>query len=189
MPILQKDSKDYILFKGRPAEIPIEEIESKIYDFLDSLKIDYKTLKHPEAYTMEECQKVREKIKAPVAKNLFLTNKQESQFYLLIMPPDKIFKTKYLSAQINSSRLSFANEKHMANLLGVKPGSVTPLGLINDKEIKVKFLIDSDLKKESTFACHPGINTASVVMTFKEFIEKIPVALNHEIHWISLPWE
>lgn len=179
----------YILFKGRPENIECTSMEEKVYDFLDSLGIGYNTLKHPVAYTMEECQKVRERINAPVAKNLFLTNKQQTHFYLLLTPGEKVFKTKYLSSQINSARLSFANETHMNDLLEVKPGSVTPMGLINDKEKIVKLLIDKDLLKEKSFACHPCINSASVVLTFKDFVEKVVPAMQHEIQWVELPWE
>ena len=183
------ETESYILFDGRPVNCNCTENEIKVYDFLDKINLKYKTLKHPVAFTMEECQKVRDKIGAPVAKNLFLCNKQQTQFYLLIMPAEKVFKTKYLSSQINSARLSFADENHMMAKLGVKPGSVTPMGLLNDKETQVKLLIDEDLRKEGQFACHPCINSASVVMSFKDFIEKVIPSFMHQINWVSLPWE
>lgn len=181
--------ENYFLFDGRPSGLSETEMETKIYDFLDSLFIDYQTLKHPAAFTMEECVRVRDKINAPVAKNLFLTNKQQTQFYLLVMPGDKVFKTKYLSSQINAARLSFANENLMRDLLGLTPGSVTPLGLLHDKATEVKLLIDSDLKKEKKFACHAGINTASIVMSFSDFENKVVPDLGHEILWVDLPRE
>lgn len=178
----------YQLFEGRPKGMDCTELEERIYNFLDSLDITYKSLKHPPAYTMEECRLIRDKISAPVAKNLFLTNKQQSQFYLLILPAEKVFKTKYLSSQINSARLSFATEEHMATLLGVKPGSVTPLSLINDKDFKVKLLIDEDLRDQPLFACHPGINSASVVFPFDDLINRIIPNLKHPPIYVSLPW-
>lgn len=186
-----KDIKDedFSLFNQRPVNMKCTEMEEKVYDFLDNLNIEYKTLKHPEAFSMEECQKVRDFVKAPVFKNLFLTNKQQTKFYLLVMPADKPFKTKYLSSQINSARLSFATEGFMMDLLGVKPGSVTPLGLINDNEHAVTFLIDSDLREEKEFACHPCINTASVIMRFSDLVKKILPATLHDIHWVDLPKE
>ena len=183
------NSEDYKLFIGRPINQDCTFFENKIYDFLDNLGIEYKTLKHPEAFTMEECQKVRDNINAPVAKNLFLTNKQQTKFYLLLMPANKAFKTKYLSSQINSARLSFATPEHMMQFLGVSPGSVTPLGLIKDTELSVNLLIDSDLKKENTFACHAGINSASVMMSFSDFINIVIPSTRHEIKYVSLPWE
>ena len=179
--------KDFVLFDGRPSDEVCSPVEIPVYDFLDSLDIDYKTLKHPAAFTIEECNKVRDFVKAPVFKNLFLTNKQQTKFYLLVMPGEKIFKTKYLSAQINSARLSFADENHMKQYLGVTPGSVTPLGLIHDRDNTVNLLLDEDLKNYPVFACHPCINTASVIMNFDDLTSKIIPATRHEFQWVSLP--
>lgn len=176
-------------FTGRPVGVPCTPNEEKVYDFLDSLGLHYDTLKHPVAYTIEECNKVRDLIHAPVFKNLFLTNKQQTAFYLLVMPGDKVFKTKYLSAQINSARLSFAGEDFMQAFLGLSPGSVTPLGLMNDTEKKVKLLLDRDLLQYPVFACHPCINSASVVMKLDDLIQTVLPATGHEITWVTLPDE
>lgn len=164
-------------------------MEERVYDFLDGLQLAYKTLKHPAAFSIEECEAVRRRVDAPVFKNLFLTNKQHTRFYLLVMPGDKVFKTKYLSAQINSARLSFAGEEYMQEFLGLRPGSVSPLGLINDRDKTVKLLIDADLKECADFACHPCINTASVVMNFNDLIDKVIPATGHELQWVTLPSE
>ena len=180
---------NYKLFEGRPNGADCTDEEMRVYDFLDGLNISYRTLKHPRAFTIEECNKVRNIINAPVFKNLFLTNKQQTKFYLLIMPGEKIFKTKYLSAQIGSARLSFANEEFMTKYLGVTPGSVTPLGLIFDKDITVNVLLDEDLKSYDEFACHPCINSASVVMTLKDLTDSILPATRHSFQWVSLPSE
>lgn len=177
----------YVLTEGRPAVERCTEVEIPVYDFLDELGVEYKTLKHPAAFTIEECNKVRDIVKAPVFKNLFLTNKQQTKFYLLVMPGEKIFKTKYLSAQINSARLSFADESHMKQYLGVTPGSVTPLGLIHDKEKTVNLLLDEDLKKYPVFACHPCINSASVIMKLDDLITKVIPAMGHAFQWVLLP--
>lgn len=181
--------ENYRLFEGRPEGLECTEMEESVYDFLDGLRLPYKTLKHPAAFTIEECEKVRDTIHAPVFKNLFLTNKQQTKFYLLLMPGEKIFKTKYLSAQINSARLSFAGPDKMMELLGVTPGSVTPLGLMNDKNGVVNLLIDSDLSSASDFACHPCINSASVLLNFDDLISKILPATGHSFTWVTLPDE
>ena len=181
--------EEYRLYNGRPAGETCTEMETRVYDFLDRLDIDYKTLKHPAAFTIEECSKVRDAINAPVFKNLFLTNKQQTCFYLLVMPGEKVFKTKYLSAQINSARLSFAGEDFMMKYLGVTPGSVTPMGLINDCDREVKLLLDEDLKKYPEFACHPCINSASLVMQFQDLLNTIIPATGHSFQWVSLPWD
>ena len=179
----------YRLYTGRPDGEECTPMELKVYDFLDRLNIEYKTMKHPAAFTIEECSKVRDRINAPVFKNLFLTNKQQTQFYLLVMPGEKVFKTKYLSAQIGSARLSFAGEDFMSEFLGVTPGSVTPMGLINDKNLTVKLLLDRDLQQYQEFACHPCINSASLVMKFQDLLETIIPATGHSFQWVSLPWE
>lgn len=179
----------YRLYKGRPIGEDCTEMENKVYNFLDSLNINYNTLKHPAAFTIEECQKVRDRVNAPVFKNLFLTNKQQTKFYLLVMPGEKIFKTKYLSSQINSSRLSFASDEMMNHYLGLSPGSVSPMGLINDSNQEVKLLLDEDLKQHEEFACHPCINSASLVMKLNDLIEKVIPATGHDINWVNLPWE
>lgn len=180
-------SPEIRLYPGRPTGEECTENETKVYDFLDSLKIEYQSLKHPRAFTIEECAMVRDSIGAPVFKNLFLTNKQQTKFYLLVMPGDKIFKTKYLSAQINSARLSFAGEELMQKYLGVTPGSVTPMGLINDSNREVNLLLDEDLKEHPVFACHPCINTASIVLRLSDLTDIIIPATGHTPQWVTLP--
>ena len=177
-------------FNGHPTHCSSDLANEKIvYDFLDRTGIDYVTLIHPAAYTMEECEKVRLLINAPVFKNLFLTNKQQTKFYLLLMPGDKPFKTKYLSAQIGSARLSFANEEHMERMLGVHPGSVTPLGLIFDEQKEVTVLIDKDLEQSECYACHPCVNTASVALTLDDLLKKVLPATGHSYQMVELPAE
>lgn len=179
--------EEYRIYRGRPIGEECTENEVKVYDFLDAQDISYVSLKHPAAFTIEECHRIRDRVGAPVFKNLFLTNKQQTKFYLLVMPGEKVFKTKYLSAQINSARLSFADEVHMNHYLGVSPGSVTPLGLINDTTGTVNLLLDRDLQRHEEFACHPCINSASVVLSLRDLTEKLIPATGHEITWVSLP--
>lgn len=162
------------------------EAELAVYDFLDDLGIDYETLCHPAAFTMEECEAVRSRAGAPVFKNLFLTNRQQTQFYLLMIPADKPFKTKYLSSQLGCARLSFADERHMAEYLHIHPGAVSPMGLIHDKERKVRLIIDRDLSDCVRYACHPCVNTASIVLSLSDLLTKIIPATNHDFTWVTL---
>ena len=115
-------------------------------------------------------------------------NRQQTDFYLLIMPGEKPFKTKLLSKQIGSARLSFAGPEHMERLLDITPGSVSVLGLMNDKEKQVRLLVDRDLLREENFGCHPCINTSSLRFTTKDLFEKILPALEHEPIYVDLPW-
>lgn len=162
------------------------EAEMRVYDFLDSLSIPYQTLCHPAAYTMEECRDVELRLGAPVCKNLFLCNRQQSQFYLLMLPANKHFKTKYLSAELGCARLSFADEAHMAALLGLHPGAVSPMGLVNDAERKVLLVIDSDLLTSKFFGCHPCVNTATLRLRFADLIDKFVPAAGHECRVVTL---
>lgn len=165
------------------------EAETEVYDFLDALGIEYATLCHPAAFTMAECEAVRSRAGAPVFKNLFLTNRQQTQFYLLMLPADKPFKTKYLSAQLGCARLSFADENHMAEYLHIHPGAVSPMGLIHDRECKVRLIIDKDLRGCEKYACHPCVNTASIILSLSDLLEKVVPATHHDYTWVTLPSE
>ena len=168
------------LFKGSPEDMTgRQEREIRSYEFLDSLGIAYERTDHPDmpATSMEGCAVVDSVLNVRICKNLFLSNRQKTDFYLLIMPGDKPFKTKELSKQINSSRLSFADEEYMIRFLDVYPGSASVLGLINDRDHRVRLVIDEDVFKEEMFGCHPCVNTSSIRFKTKDLTEKIFPAL------------
>ena len=176
------------LVKGRPAEEEgrlLKEIET--YDFLDSLGIEYERIDHEAAFTMEVCEEIDKVLGGRTCKNLFLCNRQKTDFYMLLMPGDKPFKTKDLSGQIGSSRLSFAGEEDMLELLNLTPGSVSVLGFLYDKERKVKLLVDEEILKDEFFGCHPCINTSSIKMKTADVFEKIIPALTNGYILVSLP--
>lgn len=181
------------LVDGRPENTAGRlEKETRVYDLLDSLGISYKRVDHEAAMTMEACEEIdrilSEGVEKGVAicKNLFLCNRQATEFYLLLLPGDKPFKTKYLSAQIGSSRLSFAKPEYMEQYLDITPGSVSVMGLMNDKEKKVRLLIDEDVLKDEYFACHPCINTSSLRFKTVDLVEKIIPAIEHEPETVKL---
>lgn len=153
--------------------------EVKCYDFLDGLDINYLRVDHKEAETMEICSEIEKVLGAQICKNLFLCNRQETQFYLLMMPANKPFKTKDLSKQIQSSRLSFASSENMEKYLDITPGSVSILGLMNDKENAVRLLVDKDLMNEEYIGVHPCINTSSLKIKTEDVFNAIVNALNH----------
>ena len=171
------------LVDGRPeiSEGRLEK-EIRVYDFLDSLGVQYKRIDHEAAMTMEACEEIDRTLGegAAICKNLFLCNRQETDFYLLLIPGEKPFKTKYLSAQIGSSRLSFGKPEYMEKYLDITPGSVSVMGLMNDRENKVRLLIDEDVLKEPHFSCHPCINTSSIRFDMKDLTDKIIPAMKHE---------
>ena len=160
-------------YNGRPdSNEGRSEVEIRTYDFLDSLGIQYETVCHEAAFTMEQCQEIEKTLGVPICKNLFLCNRQQTQFYLLMLPGDKHFKTKFLSSELGCARLSFADESKMTELLGIHPGSVSVMGLINDKELKVMLVIDNDLMKSEYLGCHPCINTATLKIKMTDLLEK-----------------
>ena len=178
------------LENGRPADTTGRlEKEIRTYDFLDALQVPYQRIDHETLMTIEACKDVDKVLDAVICKNLFLCNRQRTSFYLLLMPGDKPFKTKELSAQINSSRLSFGSAEEMEELLSVSPGSVSVMGLMNDPEHRVRLLIDEDVLKEEYFGCHPCINTSSLKMYTKELIEKFLPATGHEPTIVHLTGE
>ena len=164
------------------------EKEMRCYALLDSLGLEYRRVDHEHADTIEACEQVEGLLECKICKNLFLTNRQQTDFYLLIMPGEKPFKTKLLSRQIGSARLSFASPEHMEKYLDITPGSVSILGLMNDKGGAVRLLVDRDLLKEEYFGCHPCINTSSLRMKTADVFGKLLPAMGHEPSFVDLPW-
>ena len=166
---------------GRPLDCTGRlEKEVRVYDLLDGLGIEYQRIDHAAAMTMEDCADIDEKLDAVICKNLLLCNRQCTSFYLLMIPGDKVFKTSVLSKQIGSSRLSFAGAEYMEAYLDITPGSVSVLGLMNDRENHVQLLIDADVLKGEYFGCHPCINTSSLRLKTRDLMEKILPAVHHE---------
>lgn len=179
------------LKKGRPDNV-VNRLPKEIrcYDFLDKLGAEYYCVDHGgfHADTMQDCEEIDKVLGCLICKNLFLTNRQKTQFYLLMMPASKPFKTKDLSAQINSARLSFADSDHMEQFLDTTPGSVSILGLMNDSQKNVKLLVDSDVLCNEYIGCHPCINTTSIKIRTTDIFDKFINAVGHEKTVVELPW-
>lgn len=162
-------------------------VECRTYAFLDSLKIEYTRVDHEPAMTMEACTAIDGSLGTVMCKNLLLTNRQCTAFYLLMLPGDKVFKTKDLSAQIGSSRLSFASGEHMVQLLDITPGSLSVLGLMNDRENKVQLLIDEELLSAETIGVHPCVNTSSLGLAMGDLLHIFLPAVRHGFRPVCLP--
>ena len=178
------------LYKGRP-ENPDGRLprEVRTYDYLDGLGIEYERTDHEPANNMEACNKIDAVLGVLICKNLFLCNRQKTNFYLLTMPGDKKFKTKELSSQINSARLSFAEPEDMLKYLDIEPGAVSIMGLMNDKNYAVQLLIDEDVLKDEYLGCHPCVCTSSLKMKTKDVIEKFLPATGHNFTTVHLVGE
>ncbi|MBP5305604.1 MAG: prolyl-tRNA synthetase associated domain-containing protein [Lachnospiraceae bacterium] len=178
------------LFKGRPenteGRLPRE---IRTYDCLDALNIEYFRTDHEMANTMEACNEIDKILGVIICKNLFLCNRQKTNFYLLMMPGDKKFKTKELSAQIGSARLSFAEPKDMLGYLDIEPGAVSIMGLMNDKDKAVQLLIDEDVLKGDEIGCHPCVCTSSLKIKTKDVLEKFLPATGHAYKTVHLVGE
>lgn len=178
------------LENGRPENCQGRlEKEIRCYDLLDSLSIPYQRVDHESAVSMEVCREIDKSLNAVICKNLFLCNRQETAFYLLLIPGDKPFKTKYLSAQLGVSRLSFGKAEYMERFLDNTPGSATVLGLMNDREQRVQLVIDREVLDQAYLGCHPCINTSSLRLPMGDVTERLLPALHHKPILVDLPWE
>ena len=178
--------------QGRPQATDTterEEREIRVYDFLDELDIPYDRVDHDAARTMEDCVAIDRVLGVVMCKNLFLCNRQGTAFYLLLMPGDKPFRTKVLSAALGVARLSFGAPDKMEELLGVLPGSATVLGMMHDKEKAVTLLVDREVLSGEYIGCHPLVNTASLRIKISDLLEKILPATGHAPVVVDLPRE
>ncbi|MBR4959285.1 MAG: prolyl-tRNA synthetase associated domain-containing protein [Clostridia bacterium] len=182
------------LFTGLEAGRPLDtdgrpDKEIRVYDLLDRLEIAYSRVDHEAAKTMEDCLMVDETLGVAMCKNLYLCNRQKTDFYLLLMPGDKPFKTKELSGQLGVSRLSFAEAEFMEAWLDITPGSVSVMGLMNDHDNHVRLLIDADLLKMEDIGAHPCVNTTSIRFSMKDLLEQVLPAVHHDYTTVVLTGE
>lgn len=174
-------------FIGKPENYEERSArERRCYDLLDRFNIEYLRTDHPPAETMEVCNERAAVLGTRICKNLFLCNRQETVFYLLVMPADKQFKTSVVSGQLGVARLHFAPEAYMEEFLDTLPGSVSILGLENDKLGRVQLVMDKDTAQQELFACHPCENTSSLRFKTAELLEKVLPAMGHSPIFVSL---
>lgn len=179
---------DNTLRSGRPEDKRIDK-EERCYALLDALNVEYFRVDHDYADHIEDCHEIEKVLGCEICKNLLLTNRQQTELYLLLMPGDKPFKTKILSKQIGTARLSFATPEQMLAALDITPGSVSVLGLMNDKDNAVHLLVDRDLLTREYFGCHPCINSSSLKIKTTDVIERLIPAMHHELTYVDLPWQ
>ena len=182
---MEQENNYQAVFHNRPEgeRLPVE---AAVYELLERLDIDFYGIDHPSSATMESCEHAGELLGVRLCKNLFLCNRQKTKYFLLILPADKDFHTKDITGQIKCSRLSFAGDEPMMELLGVAPGSVTVMGLMNDHENRVQLVIDEELLGERLFACHPCINTSSIAFSTYDLLNKLLPAVGHDFLTVRL---
>lgn len=162
------------------------ERETACYDALEALGIEYSRVSHEHIGTIEGLFEVNKALDVEICKNLFLCNAQKTDFYLLLMPGEKPFKTKLLSPQLGCSRLSFASPEYMEELIGCTPGSASVLGLIFDKGLKVRLVIDKDLLDKEYFGCHPCDNSSSLKIKTEDIMNKFIPSTHHTPSFVEL---
>ncbi len=170
---------------GAPAESR-SDVENRVYAALAQLEIPFTRVDHEAAFTMEDCAAISAALEVHICKNLMLTPRNRSAFYLLCLPAEKPFSTKDFSKLIGSSRLSFATEEDLVALLGCHAGSASVLGLMNDTEHRVTLAIDRAVAEDEWFGCHPCKNTSSLRLKTRDVLEKFLPATGHEAVIVDL---
>lgn len=166
-------------YRGKPKDLDKrQEKERKCYEFLEKIGIDYEVVDHEEASDMDKCLEIETVLGVKICKNIMLCNRQETRFFIFMMPGDKKYVTKDVSKKIGMSRLSFAKEEHLKDYLNVTPGSVSVLGLLNDIDNRVELVIDRDVIGQNHIRCHPCVNTSTLKIKTDDFLTKIIPALN-----------
>lgn len=183
MSTIQVSKEHYTKAPSAEGRLPKE---MAVYELLDKLKIPYERVDHDVAATMEECTIIDKALGVTMCKNLFLRNQQKTTFFLLLMPGDKKFMTKDLSKQLGISRLSFAEPEYMEKYLDITPGSVSVLGLMNDKDLYVDLLIDKDVLDSEYIGCHPCVNTSSLKIKTEDILKKFLRHTGHRHHVVKL---
>ena len=173
------------VYNGAPAESR-SDVENRVYESLARLEIPFTRVDHETAFTMEDCAAISAALEVHICKNLLLTPRNRSAFYLLCLPAEKPFSTKNFSKLIGSSRLSFATEEDLVALLGCHAGSASVLGLMNDTEHRVTLAIDRAVAEDEWFGCHPCKNTSSLRLKTRDVLEKFLPATGHEAVIVDL---
>jgi len=156
----------------------------KVLEYLEKMGMEYQWIEHPPVYTVEEARKHTGHLPGRHCKNLFLRNKKGNRHYLVVMEDSKTADISRLTQKLGEDRLSFGSERRLKKYLNLEPGSVSPFGLVNDPERKVKVVIDSDLKDPDTIYFHPNVNTATVGLSgtdWNRFLDKI----GHRIRYMD----
>jgi Ala-tRNA(Pro) deacylase len=157
-----------------------------IHTFLDSLGIAYEHYNHPAVFTCEQAKELTLDIPGADTKNLFLRDKNAKRHFLVTVGHEKKVDLRALSELLNVQKLSFGSPERLMKYLGVEPGSVTILGLMNDTDHTVEFFVDEDVWQAESFRVHPLVNTASLVIS-KQGIEKFLQTTGHELQVLNVP--
>lgn len=172
---------ELIVKPGRPQDFSERpEKEQRVYELLDDLGVEYAYLDHPEEFSMEDAEDADEAIGVGGAKNVFLRDKKRRHYLLILVNGTKRIDLKQISELTGVKKLTFCGEEDLDQVLGLTPGAVTPFGLLHDPEGRVQLIIDESLRDEEWFAMHPCVNTTTIRMANRDFMETVIPAMGHE---------
>ena len=178
---------ELIVKQGRPEDFDKRpEKEQRVYEFLDELGIDYLYLDHQEEFSMGDAADADEAIGVVGAKNVFLRDKKRRNYFLILVNGTKRIDLKPISELTGIKKLTFCHEDDLDEVLGLTPGAVTPLGLLNDPEGRVQLIIDESLQDEELFAMHPCVNTVTIRMSNQDFMNTVIPAMGHEPIFVAV---
>lgn len=177
---------DSVLYSGRPdncqGRLPVE---IATYDLLDRLGVLYTRVDHAPTPSIEACQEVEALLGIEICKNFLLCNRQKTNFYLLMMPGPRPLKQRICPHRSVPHGCPLQT-RYMQEFLDISPGSVSVLGLMNDKENRVQLLIDRDVISKLFIGCHPCVNTSSLKIAIDDLLNKILPSICHEPMFVSL---
>ena len=159
--------------------------QQQVYDFLKELEITFDYLEHPEAPTIEIAKQYWVDLDSTHCKNLFFRNHKGNKHYLVVFHCDQNLAIRDLEQRLKQGKLSFASPQRMEKYLGLQPGSVSPLGLVNDKDNHVHLFLDKNLLKAEKLSFHPNDNRASLSITLSDF-QRYLDAVGNSYEWIEL---
>lgn len=160
-------------------------MENDVYKLLDKLNIKYKKIEHPPLFTYEDNEKYNIKFDAVVCKNLFIRNRDKSQYYVFVLPLDKRGNLKLLQTKLGETRFSFGDKSILEEKLGVKAGNVSIFNIVNIKDNDIIFILDEDILKYKQVGFHPNINTETVIFNPEE-ITKVFEHYNVKYKFITI---
>lgn len=175
-----------LVYEGATGVTNRLEKEMRVYQLLEQLNVPFWRLDHEETATIEDCHDVDRILGIELCKNLFLCNSKKDQYYLLMMPGNKKLRTPEVARQINSTRLSFGSAEYMEEYLDITPGSVSVMGLMNDKDNKVQLVIDQDIANMEFVGCHPCMNTTSLKLRTSDLLDVVLPAIHHKPIFVTL---
>ncbi|AKL96864.1 prolyl-tRNA editing protein ProX [Clostridium aceticum] len=164
----------------------MDKKESKVYEVLEKLAIPYEKYNHAPVATIAAIEELEMDLEVIHFKNLFLRNSKGDQHYLVLVDSSKKANTKAIAKQIGSTRLSFASDERLEKYLGLEPGAVSPMGLINDINKEVEVLIDQDLVSQEKVTLHPNVNTASITISY-ENLKKFLAWCGNKVQFVEIP--